>query len=116
MLMYIVLCMFMRLLPFVSTNKELSHNTNYENNYCINGEIINLTDIKGIYCKCFSGYTGIRCHHLILSDYQHSKKDEMIVSPNVAIILISVIITVGCILSVYKFTKRNKLQLPLPIV
>lgn len=82
--------------------------------YCLHGDCIHARDINGMYCRCSHGYTGIRCQHVVLVDYQRSEKPNTTTSyiPSPGIVLVLVGIIMCCLLSVYRFTRRtNKLPL-----
>ncbi|ABD97577.1 secreted epidermal growth factor-like protein [Taterapox virus] len=82
--------------------------------YCLHGNCIHARDIDGMYCRCSHGYTGIRCQHVVLVDYQRSEKPNTTTSyiPSPGIVLVLVGIIMCCLLSVYRFTLRtNKLPL-----
>ncbi|ARB50249.1 epidermal growth factor-like protein (EGF-like protein) [Cowpox virus] len=83
--------------------------------YCLHGDCIHARDIDGMYCRCYHGYIGIRCQHIVLVDYQRSEKPNTttsyIPSPGIVLVLVGIII-MCCLLSVYRFTRRtNKLPL-----
>ncbi|ARR30099.1 CPXV021 protein [Cowpox virus] len=82
--------------------------------YCLHGDCIHARDIDGMYCRCYHGYIGIRCQHIVLVDYQRSEKPDTttsyIPSPGIVLVLVGIIITC-CLLSVYRFTRRTKLPL-----
>ncbi|ABF24366.1 secreted epidermal growth factor-like protein [Variola virus] len=85
------------------------------NGYCFHGICIHARDIDGMYCRCSHGYTGIRCQHVVLVDYQRSEKPNTttsyIPSPGIVLVLL-VSIIMCCLLFVYRFTRRtNKLPL-----
>ncbi|AEN03598.1 secreted EGF-like protein [Yokapox virus] len=61
---YIILFCSVILISFAT---NITQKYDYKD-YCIMGEINNIT-IKGVHCKCAHKYTGIRCHHIILSDF-----------------------------------------------
>ncbi|AQY54780.1 secreted epidermal growth factor-like protein [Vaccinia virus] len=81
--------------------------------YCLHGDCIHARDIDGMYCRCSHGYTGIRCQHVVLVDYQRSEKPNTttsyIPSPGIMLVLVGIIIITCCLLSVYRFTRRTKL-------
>ncbi|AYN64580.1 putative C11R protein [Orthopoxvirus Abatino] len=81
--------------------------------YCLHGDCIHARDIDGMYCRCYHGYTGIRCQHIVLVDYQRSENPDTTTSypsPSIVLVLVGIIITC-CLLSVYRFTRRTKLPL-----
>ncbi|DAD53371.1 TPA_asm: secreted epidermal growth factor-like protein [Horsepox virus] len=83
--------------------------------YCLHGDCIHARDIDGMYCRCSHGYTGIRCQHVVLVDYQRSENPNTttsyIPSPGIMLVLVGIIIITCCLLSVYRFTRRTKLPI-----
>ncbi|QEQ49567.1 Secreted EGF-like protein [Orthopoxvirus akhmetapox] len=82
--------------------------------YCLHGDCIHVRDIDGMYCRCYHGYIGIRCQHVVLIDYQRSENPDTtasyLPSPSIVLVLVGIIITC-CLLAVYMFTRRTKLPL-----
>ncbi|AXN74802.1 viral growth factor [Akhmeta virus] len=80
--------------------------------YCLHGDCIHVRDIDGMYCRCYHGYIGIRCQHVVLVDYQRSEKEDTTSIPSQTIVFVVVgIIITCCMLSVYRFTRRTNLPL-----
>uniref|UniRef100_A0ABM5GMV8 Epigen n=1 Tax=Pogona vitticeps TaxID=103695 RepID=A0ABM5GMV8_9SAUR len=79
------------------------------NDYCLNGICVFHTELKMPNCRCFVGYSGERCEHLMLNSYtQYSSECYVAVGIGGGMLLIGMIAVIYCyIRKRYKETKAS---------